>query len=1039
MKSDIPTDVRRKQETLKGPLANPEPMETSKSFPSEMELISKAGSDFPSPLCGETRHRPSREAGGRRDCERGLSARKKRKTQQPGPSYCSLKDGQVSEGALTPPRHRPMLLDPRSENERNPESSLSDCASSPSSSLQFGDSDTLSSEEEGGPLNGLMTVRQQQQLKAPGLASTGNAGGGTGPTVGMRPLLPRTRASRSHKWARLEPENNHVKRPCLSSRRPLHRKRFVKGGAGGGAQRTPKQRERLLLQRKKREVIARKKYALLHSTSSSSEELTSDSSPSSTEAEDELYVDVSSSSSQASTAAVASGVLDEDVVVIEATPAPAVPANEEINVTSTDSEVEIVTVGDAFRPRSVGSHGRMHWGPSCSQSRAQEGRGRHRLSTVIQPLRQSTGEVVDLTVDEDDLSVVPTTSDSTHPQPVSSSSSSSSSHNACTSGSPQEGPGPSSSCSAAAPDSTLAAQSHSGMPGPRAANTTATEDDSRRSLSGENGGVAMPRLPSCCPQHSPCSAPSSGHLSLAHTHSGCMQSGTTQQSGPSQSGAQHSHGHTHHFHHHHLATPVPSSLAFPESSCPLERPTAVPAPCGGVSSSNQYHDQTLPVDLSSSALRSSGSGSTGFHSTSAFDPCCPGTVSRPSAYVSQAAPGPSQQPVADSFSSAIVAQPQPQPPQLSSCRHYIHPPYGTLTRPLHHQSSSSCPHSHNNAPPPQQPPPQGDYIIPHPVLPFHTTLPSHAPGHSAPPAPPPSLPAHHLPGASAPLPQHLPPEHQALQHHLPVLGPNPVQRLHQHDLLQRMEVHRRRMLQHPTRAHERPPPHPHRMHPNYGHGHHIHVPQTMSSHPRQADQRTTWELGIEAGVTVAPYPSGHLHPHLPHYHTPTRLHHFSLPLVHTGMSEVTYPHIRYISSRMTFGRTYEDLLHIEERLGTVNRGASQGTIERCTYPHKYKKKVVERDTEEQLAPEAWASVGKNMHSTSNSRKLHGKQEEDEGAEEDTEEKCTICLSILEEGEDVRRLPCMHLFHQLCVDQWLLTNKKCPICRVDIEAQLSSES
>ena len=35
------------------------------------------------------------------------------------------------------------------------------------------------------------------------------------------------------------------------------------------------------------------------------------------------------------------------------------------------------------------------------------------------------------------------------------------------------------------------------------------------------------------------------------------------------------------------------------------------------------------------------------------------------------------------------------------------------------------------------------------------------------------------------------------------------------------------------------------------------------------------------------------------------------------------------------------------------------------------------------------------------RKLHGKQEEDEGADEDTEEKCTICLSILEEGEDVR--------------------------------------
>nr|XP_005168980.1 E3 ubiquitin-protein ligase Arkadia isoform X1 [Danio rerio] len=1033
MKSEISADARQKQEPLKGPLANPEPMETAKSFPAEMEVIGKAGSDFTSPLCAETRHRPSRDAGGRRDCERGLSGRKKRKSQQPGPSYCSLKEAPMSEATLTPPRHRPMLLETRSEDERNPESSLSDCASSPSSSLRFGDSDTLSSDEDGMP----MTVRQQ--LKAHGAASTGSTGSSTGTAVGIRPLLARTRASRSHKWARLEPDSNHVKRPCLGSRRPLHRKRFVKGGAGGVTQRTPKQKERLLLQRKKREVIARKKYALLHSTSSSSEEMTSDdSSPSSTEAEHELYVDVNSSSSQASTAAVASGVLDEDVVVIEATPAPAVPASEEINVTSTDSEVEIVTVGDAFRPRSVGGHGRMHWGPSCSQSRAQEGRGRHRLSTVIQPLRQSAGEVVDLTVDEDDLSVVPTTSDSTHPQPVSSSSSSSS-RNACTSASPQEGPGPSSSCSAAAPDSTLAAQSHGGVPRSGTTNTTATEDESRRSLLGENGGVAMPRLPSCCPQHSPCSGPSSGHLSMGHTHSGCMQSGATQQSGPPQPGSQHSHTHSHHFHHHHHTAPVPSSLAYQESSCPLERPTAMPAPCGGVS--NQYHDQqTLPVDLSSSAVRSSGSSSTGFHGTSAFDPCCPGSASRPPVYVSQAAPGPSQQTVADSFSPTIVAQPQPQPPQLSSCRHYMHPTYGSLSRPLHHQSSSSCPHSHSNAPPPQQPPPQGDYVIPHPVLPFHTPLPTHAPGHTVPTAPPPSLPSHHLPGSSAPLPQHLPPEHQALQHHLPVLGPNSVQRLHHHDLLQRMEVQRRRMMQHPTRAHERPPPHPHRMHPNYGHGHHIHVPQTMSSLPRQSDQRTTWELGIEAGVTVAPYPSGHLHPHLPHYHPPPRLHHFPIQLMHTGsMPEVTYPHIRYISSRMTFGRTYEDLLHLEERLGTVNRGASQGTIERCTYPHKYKKKVVERDTEEQLAPEAWASVGKKMHSTSNSRKLHGKQEEEEGAEEDTEEKCTICLSILEEGEDVRRLPCMHLFHQLCVDQWLLTNKKCPICRVDIEAQLSSES
>ncbi|KAM4596452.1 E3 ubiquitin-protein ligase Arkadia isoform 3-T3 [Fundulus diaphanus] len=993
MKSEVPSEASSRQEHLKEPLVNPESMEGAKNFPNNMEVIGKAAGDF-EPLC-ESRHRPLRDTGTHRDSERSLPGRRKRKGQQAGPSDCSLKEDQLSESSLAPQRARVELLQHPSEDEHNNESSFSDCASSPSSSLRFGDSDTLSSDDdgEGGATGG--------QHRAP-------AGGG--PAVGLRPGLGRTRGGRPHKWVRPEPEPVLLKRPCLSGRRPPHRKRFVKAGPGG-AQRTQKQKERLLLQKKKREVIARRKYALLHSTSSSSEELSSDSSsPTSTEAEDELYVDVSSASSQPNSAAAATGALDEDVVVIEASPAPApaVPASEEINVTSTDSEVEIVTVGDGFRSRSVGGLSRV-WGSSCAQSRLQEPRGRHRLSTVIQPLRQNPGEVVDLTVDEDDLSVVPTTSGSAQTQTVRSSSSSSSSHHASTS-ELNDAPGPSTSCAGLVPD---------GVQSLRASGSTRTaaEDDNRPGLSGtggENSGTAMPRLPSCCQQHSPCSGPSPGHMSLSHPHSSCLQASSSQQT----AGSQHSHSNTHHFVHHihHPAPQPPGTLPFQEPSCPVERPSALPAPCAGVgnssnssSSSNaaHYHDQqTLPVDLSNSSVRGSGAGGASFHgSTSAFDPCCPGSSSRPPAYVSHATPGPSQPAVVDSFSSTLVAQPQTQP---QHCRHYMHPSYGSLTRSLHHQASPACPHSHGNPQLTPQPPPQGEFLIPHS---FHTPLPSHPSGHPVPPAPPPPLSAHHLPTSSVPLAQHLPSDHQTLQHHMPPLGPS-VPRLQREMLLQRMEDQRRRMMQHPTRAHERPPPHPHRMHPNYGHGHHIHVPQTMSSHPRQPEQRTTWELGIEAGVPVASYTSGHLHSHLPHYHPPPRLHHFPISLMHTtGISEVTYPHIRYISSRMTgFGRTYEDLLHLEERLGTVNRGASQGTIERCTYPHKYKK-----------------------------RKLHGKQDEDEGADEDTEEKCTICLSILEEGEDVRRLPCMHLFHQLCVDQWLLTNKKCPICRVDIEAQLSAES
>lgn len=99
----------------------------------------------------------------------------------------------------------------------------------------------------------------------------------------------------------------------------------------------------------------------------------------------------------------------------------------------------------------------------------------------------------------------------------------------------------------------------------------------------------------------------------------------------------------------------------------------------------------------------------------------------------------------------------------------------------------------------------------------------------------------------------------------------------------------------------------------------------------------------------------------------------------------------------------EDLMNFDFQF--ILHGASQSTIEWYTCAHKYKK----------LRPR--------------------KEDKRPDAEESDDEKCTICLCELEDEEDVRRLPCMHLFHQTCVDQWLVTNRKCPICRVDITAQL----
>ncbi|KHN78875.1 E3 ubiquitin-protein ligase Arkadia [Toxocara canis] len=49
------------------------------------------------------------------------------------------------------------------------------------------------------------------------------------------------------------------------------------------------------------------------------------------------------------------------------------------------------------------------------------------------------------------------------------------------------------------------------------------------------------------------------------------------------------------------------------------------------------------------------------------------------------------------------------------------------------------------------------------------------------------------------------------------------------------------------------------------------------------------------------------------------------------------------------------------------------------------------------------------------------------------ERCTVCLVDFETGDSVRSLRCAHIFHVDCIDRWLIYNKKCPVCRLDIDA------
>lgn len=105
----------------------------------------------------------------------------------------------------------------------------------------------------------------------------------------------------------------------------------------------------------------------------------------------------------------------------------------------------------------------------------------------------------------------------------------------------------------------------------------------------------------------------------------------------------------------------------------------------------------------------------------------------------------------------------------------------------------------------------------------------------------------------------------------------------------------------------------------------------------------------------------------------------------------------FFSRRVNFfDRALQDLLQFEENFLYFNRGASKEIIDANTLAYSY---------------------------------IQLKTKENE------KEKCTICLCEYESEEHVRRLPCMHLFHLECIDQWLPANKRCPICRVDIENRL----
>lgn len=47
-------------------------------------------------------------------------------------------------------------------------------------------------------------------------------------------------------------------------------------------------------------------------------------------------------------------------------------------------------------------------------------------------------------------------------------------------------------------------------------------------------------------------------------------------------------------------------------------------------------------------------------------------------------------------------------------------------------------------------------------------------------------------------------------------------------------------------------------------------------------------------------------------------------------------------------------------------------------------------------------------------------------------ECIICMCDYEQGDELRYLPCLHTYHRMCIDDWLMRALTCPSCLVELK-------
>lgn len=78
------------------------------------------------------------------------------------------------------------------------------------------------------------------------------------------------------------------------------------------------------------------------------------------------------------------------------------------------------------------------------------------------------------------------------------------------------------------------------------------------------------------------------------------------------------------------------------------------------------------------------------------------------------------------------------------------------------------------------------------------------------------------------------------------------------------------------------------------------------------------------------------------------------------------------------------------------------------------------------------------HFTSSYKKKEQKEpngnrldDHDDNDDDDGQEKCSICMMDYVDGDEIAWSPnrfCNHIFHKVCITNWLLQHEECPYCR-----------